>query len=109
MLQRPSNKKLMANVLQAAKACSIDIRPCTIKDIINLEIYFKDYQIMVIDASYKITNNPLYLNKIDKFNKHLYVFHDVNHYNVIESMGSFLNKSYYCNLCKKVFYHLEEH
>ena len=110
MLQRPNNKKLMVNVLEAAKACSIDDNhPCTINDIINLENYFKEYQIMVIDASYKITNNPIYLNKIDKFNKHLYLFHTGDHYNVIESMGSYLNKSYYCNLCKKGFDHIEEH
>jgi len=98
MLQRPTNKKLMAKVLQAAKACNIDNRPCTINDIKNLEIYFKEYQIMVIDNTYKITNNPVYLNKIDEFNKHLYIFHDINHYNVIDSMGAYLNKSYYCNL-----------
>ena len=47
MLQRPNNKKLMVNVLEAAKACSIDDNhPCTINDIINLENYFKEYQIL---------------------------------------------------------------
>ena len=37
---------------------------------------------MAICATYKITNNPLYLNKTEKFNKNLYLFHDVNHNNV---------------------------
>ena len=40
MLQHPNNKKLMAMVLEAAKACGIDNRPCTMVDIINLKIYF---------------------------------------------------------------------
>ena len=77
MLQRPYNRKLMAKVLEVAIACSIDNRPCTINNIKNLEIYFKEYQIMVIDASYKMTNNPLFLNTFDKFNKHLYLFQTI--------------------------------
>ena len=68
MLQCPYKRKLMANVLEVAKACSIDNRLCTFNDIINLEIYFKEYQIIVTDESKKITKNPLYLNKFDKFN-----------------------------------------
>ena len=44
-----------------------------------------------------------------KFNKHSYIFHAGDYYNVIESMGSHLNKSYYCNLCKEGFDHIEEH
>ena len=41
LLKRSCNKKLIAKLLEAAKACSIDNRPCTIKDIINLEFFSK--------------------------------------------------------------------
>ena len=108
MLDRPTNRKLMTKVLDAVKACKIE-GASGINDLINLEAYFKDYQIMLIDASYKITNKPLYLNQTTKFNKYLYLFHTGDHYNVIESMPAYVNKAYYCDLCKIGFDHTVEH
>ena len=61
MLHRLYNKKLMAKVVEAAKACSIDNRLCTVNDIINLEIYIKEYQIINIDESYKIKKKSFIL------------------------------------------------
>ena len=98
----------MTKVLDAARACKIQ-GASGISDLINLEAYFKDYQIMLIDQSYKITNKALYLNQTSKFNKHIYLFHTGDHYNVVESMAAYLFKSYYCDLCKMGFDHPEEH
>ena len=98
----------MTKVLDAARACKIQ-GAGGINDLINLEAYFKDYQIMLIDQSYKITNKALYLNQTTKFNKHIYLFHTGDHYNVVESMAAYLFKSYYCDLCKMGFDHPEEH
>ena len=58
----------MDAVCKAADFCKIGDRPCTIYDLIKLETYFKHYQIMLIDESYKLINKILYLNRQDKFN-----------------------------------------
>ena len=64
---------------------------------------------MVINENYKLNNKPIYLNTIDKFNKFIYLLHTENHFNVITSMARYLNKSYFCDLCKKGFDHYREH
>ena len=97
MVQRPTNKKLMAEVHKAEDFCKIENRASTLNDLIKLETYFKHYQIMLIDETYKLKNQILFLNRRDKFNKVIYLLHVGDHYNVIESMGSYLNKSYYCD------------
>ena len=109
MLQCPTNKKLMDAVYKAADLCKIVDRPCTVNNLIKLEAYFKHYQIMLIDESYKLTNKILYLNRQDKFNKYIYLLHTGDHFNVIEPIGSYLFKSYCCDICKKLFDHTEEH
>ena len=76
--------------------------------LIKLEKYFRYYQIMLIDQSYSSTHMTLYLNTIDKFKKYMLLNTD-KHYDVIESMISYLNISYYCDLCKTGFDHPEEH
>ena len=64
---------------------------------------------MLIDESYKLLNKIIYLNNQDKFNKYIYLLHVGDHFNVIESMGSYLFKSFYCDLRKKGFDHTEEY
>ena len=108
MVKRPTNKKLMNAVYKADDFCKIGDRPCTINDLIRLESYFKHNQIMLIDETYKLTNKILYLNRQDKFNKYIYLFHVGDHYNVIDSMSSNFFKSYYCDICKKGFDQTEE-
>ena len=83
----------------------------------KLESYFKQYQIMLIDETYKLTNcqtnrqmcTITLQNHNDKFNNFIYLIHVGDHFNVIDSMSSYLFKSYYWDLCKKGFDHTEEH
>ena len=64
---------------------------------------------MLIDETYKLTNKILYLNRQDKFNKYIYLLHVGDHYNVIDSMSSYLIKSYHCDICKNGLDDSEEH
>ena len=41
--------------------------------------------------------------------KHLYLYHHDNHYNVITSIPSFLARKQYCHRCKKGFYKITNH
>jgi hypothetical protein len=110
MLHRPNNKRLGNKVHWTAyNTGQYGEKDWGIAQIIRLERYFKYYQIMLIDQSYSLTNMPFYLNTIDKFEKYIYLLNSDKHYDVIESMASYLNKSYFCDLCKKGFDHPEEH
>ena len=62
----------MGPVYKAADFCKIGDRACTINDLIKLESYLKQYQIMLIDETYRLTNEILYLNRQDKLN--MYIF-----------------------------------
>ena len=111
MLSRPNNKRMLNKLNCIRNVKNIQDEPCGINELIKIEKCYKYYQIMLIDSTYKITNKPLYLNTTDKFSRYIYLLyiHEDQHYNVIESMASYLFKSYYCDLCKKGFDHPEEH
>ena len=47
-LQRPTNKKLVAEVYKAADACNIINRCATINDFVELENYFDKYRIIIL-------------------------------------------------------------
>ena len=59
----------------------------------------------MIDKNY----NTIYLNEETNFKKHIYLIHIENHFNVILSMASFYNKSYFCDYCKKAYDNQKEH
>ena len=65
--------------------CKIGNSACTINDLIKLKAYFKHYQIMLIDETYKLTNKILYLNQQDKFNNYINLLHVGDQFNVIDS------------------------
>lgn len=109
MVQRPNNKTLRSKIIKVANDCNISSNGCGIKDIERLEQYFENYQIMVIDKQYTITEEPIYLNKNKKFSKFIYLLYNENHFNVIVSMTAYLNKKFFCDKCKISFYHIGNH
>ena len=73
---------------------------CGIVQIRELENYFQDYQLMVIPFDYKFSKTPEYLNDSREFKKNIYLMQRENHFYLVRSMKSYLNRSYFCDLCK---------
>ncbi|CAF0964145.1 unnamed protein product [Brachionus calyciflorus] len=72
-----------------------------------IENYLKNYQITVISCDGKLDKMPIYIGEPkDKF---IYISYTGSHYNVITSMKSFYNRSYYCNYCKIAYQNAEKH
>ena len=90
MLSRPNNKRILNKLNCIRNVTNIQDEPCGINELIKIEKYYKYYQIMLIDSTYKITNRPLYLNTTDPFSRYIYLLYirEDYHYNVIESKGS---------------------
>ena len=75
MLQRPTNKKLVAEVHKAAAACNIVNRYCTINDLIELEKYFVKYRIILLGENYVDSEKVLYANPdYTKFESNIYTY-----------------------------------
>ena len=110
MLQRPTNKKLVAEVHKAAAACNIVNRYCTINDLIELEKYFVKYRIILLGENYVDSEKVLYANpNYAKFKSNIYIIHDGDHFNVIDSIKSFCGKYYFCEACVDIFSYARDH
>ncbi len=92
MSQRITNK-----VFGAVNKLRIKNKPCGIDDARKLEVYFKNYQITIINKVGKFNKVPLYAGKRNK--KHIYLSYTDSHYNVIKSIKRFYNRSYYRSYC----------
>lgn len=91
-LLRKNSTKLNQRVSKMAKDLNLPNTRLSISVIPRIENYLPStsvnktkYQIMVIDAN-GIFNEPLYLNKNQKFDKYIYLTYENNHFNVITSM-----------------------
>ena len=110
MLQRPTNKKLLAEVHKAAAACNIINRCVTINDLIKLEKYFGKYRIILLGENYIDSEKILYDNRdYAKFEKNIYIIHDGVHFNVIDSTKAFCGKYYFCEACVDIFSYRCDH
>ena len=108
ILQRPT--KLVAEVNKAAVACNIVNRCVAINDLINLENYFVKYRIILLGENYIDIEKVLYANPdYAKFEKNIYIIHDSDLFNVIDSIKAFCGKYYFCQECVDIFSYACDH
>ncbi len=116
--QESGDKKLLKTLLtrnstllhyktqKTAKKCKIADNACGIPEFKKMEIYFKDYQITIIDGNGKFSQ-PIFVG--NKNNKFIYISYTGSHYNVIKSISRFYRSSYYCHHCKKPYNTIQDH
>ena len=110
MLKRPTNKELVAEVHKAAAACKIVNRYATLNDLIELEKYFVKYRIILLGKNYIDCEKVLYANPdYGKFKSNIYIIHDGDHFNVIDSIKAFCGKYYFCEACVDIFSYKCDH
>ena len=79
-----------------------------VRDLINIEIYLKEYSIIVYDQ----TNNnkePVYVNKQARFTKFIYLLLHKEHFYGITSIKRYFNQSYFCDYCLTAFNNIGHH
>ena len=74
MLKRPTNKRLLAEVYKAAKACYIINRHTNHDDIAELEKYFAKYRIILLDENYIDSEKVIMLILIMQTLKKIYTY-----------------------------------
>ena len=61
-----------------------------INDLIELEKYFGKYRIILLGENYIDSEKVLYANPdYGKYEKNIYIIHDCDHFNVIDSIKAF--------------------
>jgi len=73
---RPHSKLLRELTLKAADKCNISNNSCGIDEFKKLELYFREYQIMVIEGNGKLSK-PIFIG--NKNNKHIYLSYTGSH------------------------------
>ena len=85
-------------------------RCATINDIVELEKYFGKYRIIILGENYVDSEKVLYANPdYAKFESSIYLIHDGDHFNVIDSIKAFCGKYYFCEACVDRFSYSRDH
>lgn len=91
---------------ELANKLGFDIRkPLTIEDLIRVEKYLKNYQLIIINGD--LMSEIVYAGEF-KFKKIILFYHD-NHYDPVKSMPAFFSNSYFCYSCFKSYCNFELH
>ena len=83
----------------------VPLGPCGIPEVKKFQAALPVYQLNV--ASKEHLNTLIYSGP--EAEKHLYLYHHDNHYDVITSMPAFLARKQYCHKCKKGFDKITDH
>ena len=103
----PLSQRISNKVFETVTKLRMKNKPCGIDDAHKLEVYFKHYQITIINNEGKFDKVPLYAGK--KNIKHIYLSYTDSHYNVIKFIKRFYNRSYFCPVCLVAYNNLRNH
>ena len=88
-------------------AANVPLGPCGIPEVELFQKYLTNYEINIVSAdnNNSIIYPPTTANNVTR----IYLYLHQNHYDVITKMPGFLNQSYFCHICKRVYDNRIEH
>ena len=103
-MQEKEAKKLHA-------AANVPLGSCGIPEVKMFQKYLTKYEINIVSGNQgnAIIYPPKTANNNNSNATPIYLYLHDNHYDVITSMSGFLNRSYFCHTCKKVYDHKHAH
>ena len=87
------------------ETAGVPLGPCGIPEVKKFQAALPGYQLNVVSKEH--LNALIYSGS--EAEKHLYLYHHDNHYDVITSMPAFLARKQYCHKCKKGFDKITSH
>jgi hypothetical protein len=87
------------------ESAGVPLGSCGIPEVKKFQAALPDYQLNVISKEH--LNALIYSGPESE--KHLYLYHHDNHYDVITSMPAFLARKQYCHKCKKGYDKITSH
>ena len=106
-LTREHSSVLENEVMKVVRKCYIHDKPCGIKEFKLMEIYFKKYQIIIINNDGVLDKIPIYIGQPNTFQ--IYLCYTGSHYNVIKHIKKMLNCIYLCPLCQTKTRNIPDH
>ena len=92
------------------EAANVPLGPCGLKEVDLFQQYLVNYQIIVVSGD---QGNTIIYPPQPPTNpnpeKSIYLYYQVNHYDVITTLPGFLNTNYFCHLCHKGYDHTTDH
>ena len=91
------------------EAANVPLGPCGLNQVALFQQYLTDYQIVVISGDHN--NSVIYppQSSVTDEKQHLTLYLHDNHFDVINSVPGFLNRSYFCFRCYKAYDHVTDH
>ena len=91
-------------------AANIPLGPCGLDEVELFQQYLVNYQIIVVSGDH--TNSIIYPRQPPANpnpEKSIYLYYHANHFDAITSLPGFLNRSYFCHRCHKVYNNTTDH
>jgi very-short-patch-repair endonuclease len=110
-LYRNLEQKIENKVFDIAKALNFDRNEMiSLNNITKIEDYFDNkYTVTIIDKNFKEIDDCLYIDKTKKKSKFIYLLYYNKHFYGIKSMCAWLDKDYFCDVCKKGYKSPQDH
>ncbi len=84
------------------RKAGVPIGPCGISEVKQFQKYLTEYEINIVSMEHG--NTIIYPEQpIVTKTKRIYLYLHNNHYDVITTMPGFLNRSYFCHMCRKSY------
>ena len=92
------------------EAANVPLGPCGLDEVELFQQHLVNYQIIVVSGDH---NNAIIYPPQPRTNpdpeKHIYLYYQSNHFDVITSLPGFLNRSHFCYRCHKPYDHTTDH
>ena len=105
MINIPNTNILPAIKHQLHESASVHLGPCGIPEIKKFEAALPGYQLNMVSKEY--LNALIYSGP--EAEKHIYLYHHDNHYDVITSMPAIRARKQHCHKCKKGYDEITDH
>ena len=92
------------------QAANVPLGPCGLNEVKLFQQHLVNYQIIVVSGDH---NNAIIYPHEPPTNpnpeKSIYLYYHTNHFDVITSLPGFLNRSYFCHRCHKLYNNITDH
>ena len=103
--RRPAQEK---EARELHRKAGVPIGPCGIPEVKQFQKYLTGYEINIVSMEHGNTIiHPA--QPIVTETKRIYLYLYNNHYDVITTMPGFLNRSYFCHICRKAYSNTVDH
>ena len=108
-LTKPGRRELEKKAKALHAAANVPLGPCGMEEVALFEKHLTSYEINIVSGNH---NNNIIFPPEHFTNRNvtpIYLYLHNNHYDVITKMPGFLNRSYFCHICKCAYTKKLEH